>query len=402
MHDHRVLGRDLGLFGSDPLIGAGLPYWLPAGAAVRHALEEYVREAERRAGYQHVYSPVLGKRELYELSGHWTHYREAMFPPMTVGSEEVLLRPSLCPHHCLIYRSRQRSHRDLPLRIAELGAQFREEASGVLGGLTRVRAMQLNDAHIFCQPGQVAGEVGAVLDLIERAYADLGITAHRYRLSLSGQGAKYVDDPAMWQLGEHALTELLRRRGLPFQAECDEAAFYGPKIDVQVLDPTGRESTLSTVQVDAYMPRQFDLSYIAADQSAQRPIIVHRSVLGSLERLVAHLTDVYGGAFPAWFAPVQVVALPVSDGQRAAASVFAEGCAKAGLRVEVTEPDRGTLAARIRAHRLVPYQAVIGAREAGGGTVSLRLRSGNRLDLAPIDDALDRITSTVNRRDHTL
>lgn len=395
MHDHRTLGRELGLFDSDPLIGAGLPYWLPAGAAIRHAIEEYVREAERRAGYQHVYSPVLGKRELYEISGHWAHYRQDMYPPMDLGSDQVVLRPSLCPHHAVIYRSRQRSHRELPVRLAELGGQFREEASGVLGGLTRVRAMQLNDAHIFCQPQDVAAEVGAVLDMIDHAYAALGITARHFRLSLRGHTDKYVDDARMWDQGEQALAQVLDRRGLSYQAAAGEGAFYGPKIDVQILDQAGRESTLSTVQLDFHQPRQFDLRYVAADQSLQRPVMIHRSIVGSLERLVAHLTEIHAGAFPAWMAPVQVVVLPVTDEQLPVAASLARRLMEAGLRAEVCGPDRGTLSARIRNHRLVPYQAVVGAREADGGTVSLRLRSGPNLDPIPAPDAVDRIQSVV-------
>lgn len=303
MNDHRQLGRELGLFGSDPLIGAGLPYWLPAGAAIRHAIEEFVREVERRAGYQHVYSPVLGKRELYEMSGHWAHYREDMFPPIGAGRDQMVLRPSLCPHHALIYRSRQRSYRELPIRLAELGGQFREEASGALGGLTRVRAMQLNDAHVFCPPADVASEVAAILDMIGHAYDALGIRAYHYRLSLRGDTSKYAGDTEMWDQGEQGLAEVLDQRGLRYESAAGEGAFYGPKIDVQILDPAGRESTLSTVQLDFYQPRQFGLSYVAADQSLQRPVMIHRSIVGSLERLVAHLTEVHAGAFPAWMAP---------------------------------------------------------------------------------------------------
>ena len=209
MHDHRKLGRELGLFGTDPLIGAGLPYWLPAGAAVRHALEEYLRELELRAGYQHVYSPVLGKRELYEMSGHWSHYRDGMFPPMELGGDQVMLRPSLCPHHALVYRSRGRSYRELPLRLAELGGQYRVELSGVLGGLTRVRAMQLNDAHIFCSADQAAGEARAALALIRQVYAALGIEPARYRLSLPGGGGKYVGSPDMWERSAAVLAQIL-------------------------------------------------------------------------------------------------------------------------------------------------------------------------------------------------
>ncbi|HWM04684.1 MAG TPA: threonine--tRNA ligase [Actinophytocola sp.] len=395
MNDHRRLGRELDLFDSDPLIGAGLPYWLPAGAAVRHAIEEYVREAERLAGFQHVYSPVLGKRELYELSGHWDHYREDMFPPLPMGGEELVLRPSLCPHHALIYRARQRSHRELPVRIAEIGAMFREEASGVLGGLTRVRAIQLNDAHVFCRPDQVADEVAGTLDMIDRAYADLGIRAHRYRLSLRGASAKYVDDADMWDASERVLAGVLAERGIAHDAEAGEGAFYGPKIDVQIIDPLGRESTLSTVQVDLHQPARFDLRYRAADQSAARPVLVHRSIVGSMERLVAHLIEVHAGAFPGWLAPVQAAVLPVADDQLPPADALARGLLAAGLRAELAAPDRGTLGARVRQHRLVPVQAVIGEREAADGTVSLRLRDGRRVGPLPVADAVGRINEAV-------
>ncbi len=269
MPDHHKLGRELGLFDTDPLIGAGLPYWLPDGATVRHALEEYVRSAEHRAGYQHVYSPVLAKRELYEISGHWAHYREDMYPPMRLGSEpgaeQIVLRPSLCPHHALIYRSRARSYRELPLRLAEIGGQYRAELSGVLGGLTRVRAMQLNDAHIFCDLDQIAAEASAALDLIRAAYAALGISPVRYRLSLPGPGEKYVDDRQMWHRAADLLASVLESCYLPYEEAAGEAAFYGPKIDVQVADAAGREVTMSTIQVDFYMPSQFDLRYIGPD-----------------------------------------------------------------------------------------------------------------------------------------
>src|SRR5580700_3692775 len=215
MHDHRRLGRELELFDTDPLIGAGLPYWLPAGAAIRHELEEYIREVERQAGYQHVYSPVLGKRELYEISGHWSHYRDGIYPPMRIGAEEVLLRPSLCPHHAVIFRSRSRSYRELPLRIAELGGQYRSELSGVLGGLTRVRSIQLNDAHIFCTPDQVAAEAGSALAMIRQAYRAFGIEPARYRLSLASASAKYAGSPQMWADATAMLAKVLASSGLP-------------------------------------------------------------------------------------------------------------------------------------------------------------------------------------------
>ncbi|MEU2153527.1 threonine--tRNA ligase [Streptomyces sp. NPDC019396] len=398
MHDHRRLGRELDLFDTDPLIGAGLPYWLPDGATVRHTLEEYIRAVERQAGYRHVYSPVLGKRELYEISGHWSHYSGDMFPPMDLGGEQVVLRPSLCPHHALIYRSRSHSYRELPLRMAELGGMYRSELSGVLGGLTRVRSIQLNDAHVFCTLDQITDEAQAALDLIRRAYRALGITPSRFRLSLPGPGGKYVDAPVLWQRSTALLTEVLDRSGLPYEAAEGEAAFYGPKIDVQVTDSAGRESTLSTVQVDFHQPEQFDLHYIGQDGARHRPVMVHRSIIGSVERAVAHLVEQHGGAFPAWLAPTQMVILPVSEGESAQAEALAGRCEAIGLRAEVAGPERGTLGARVREARLVPYQAVIGSREAADDQVALRLRDGRRLEPLHAAEVLARVGALV--KDH--
>ncbi|GLW09987.1 threonine--tRNA ligase [Microtetraspora sp. NBRC 13810] len=395
MSDHRRLGRELELFDTDPLIGAGLPYWLPAGAAVRHALEEYVREVERRAGYRHVYSPVLGKRELYEISGHWDHYSDDMYPPMDLGGEQVVLRPSLCPHHALIYRSRAHSYRELPLRLAELGGMYRSELSGVLGGLTRVRAIQLNDAHIFCTLDQVAGETLGALELIRSAYEALGIRPARYRLSLPGDGGKYVADPAMWRRAGAMLTEVLDGAGVDYEAAEGEAAFYGPKIDVQVADGLGREATLSTVQVDFHQPGRFDLSYVGPDGARHRPVMVHRAVVGSVERAVAHLIEVHDGAFPPWLAPVQLVALPISAAEVPRAEALVRRCVEAGLRAELAGPEHGTLGTRIRGHRLVPYQAVIGPKEAAGDDMALRLRDGRRLPAMPAAEAVSRIGALV-------
>ncbi|MFD3582011.1 threonine--tRNA ligase [Streptomyces sp. NPDC058683] len=398
MQDHRRLGRELDLFDTDPLMGAGLPYWLPDGAVVRHTLEEYVRDAERRAGYRHVYSPVLGKRELYEISGHWSHYREDMYPAMQVGAEEVVLRPSLCPHHALIYRSRARSYRELPLRIAELGAMYRAELSGVLGGLTRVRAIQLNDAHIFCTLDQAVEEARAALELIARAYADLGISAVRHRLSLPGEGGKYVADPELWQRATVLLREVLDGAGVAYEEAEGEAAFYGPKIDVQIADAAGRESTLSTVQIDFHQPERFDLRYVGADGGRHRPVMVHRSVIGSVERAVAHLLDVHGGAFPAWLAPVQLLVLPVAEAQLAQAEALVAAAVAEGLRAEVAGPERGSLGARVRGGRLVPYQAVIGEREAEAGLAALRLRDGRRVGALPVAELVRRIGERVAGR----
>ena len=395
MHDHRKLGRELELFDTDPLVGAGLPFWLPAGAAVRHALEEYIRELECRAGYQHVYSPVLGKRELYEISGHWAHYRADMYPPMDMGGEQVVLRPSLCPHHAVIYRSRGRSYRELPLRLAEIGGQHRAELSGVLGGLSRVRAMQLNDAHIFCTLDQVAGEALAALRMIGRAYQALGIEPARYRLSLRGPGEKYVDDPNVWQRSADMLIEVLASAGLPYEAGAGEAAFYGPKIDVQVADSADREVTLSTVQIDFYAPARFGLHYIGADGGKHRPVVVHRSIVGSMERAVGHLIEVHGGAFPGWLAPVQLAVLPVTIGESPQAAAFAGLAEERGLRVQIAGADRGSLGSRIRDTRLVPYQAIIGEREAAAGQVALRLRGGRQLPALHVPSAIAKIAAQV-------
>ncbi|MGW0331653.1 threonine--tRNA ligase [Streptomyces sp. NPDC003011] len=398
MHDHRRLGRELGLFDTDPLMGAGLPYWLPDGAVVRQVLEEYVREAERAAGYRHVYSPVLGKRELYEISGHWSHYSDDMFPPMRLGAEEVVLRPSLCPHHALIYRSRSHSYRELPLRMAELGGMYRSELSGVLGGLTRVRAIHLNDAHIFCTLEQAVDEARDALEFIGRAYADLGIRAARHRLSLPGEGGKYVAAPGLWRRATALLREVLDSSGIPYEAAEGEAAFYGPKIDVQITDPAGREATLSTVQIDFHQPERFDLHYIGADGAKHRPVMVHRSVIGSVERAVAHLVEQHGGAFPAWLAPVQLAVLPVARAQQERAHELARRAVARGLRAEVRGPDEGSLGARTRAARLVPYQAVIGEREADGGLAAVRLRDGRRPGALPVAELLGRIGARVGAR----
>jgi threonyl-tRNA synthetase len=386
--DHRRLGRELDLFDSDPLIGAGLPFWLPAGAAARHQVESYLRELERRAGYQHVYSPALGKRQMYELSGHWQNYADDMFPPIRMGDDELVLRPSNCPHHALIFKARQRSYRDLPLRIAELGPMYRAERSGVVGGLARVRGMQLNDAHNFCPPDQVGEEVAAVLRLMREAHAALGLEPSAYRLSLRGDGGKYGGDDASWALADRLLREALDSAGLSYQEARGEAAFYGPKIDVQIVDPAGRESSLATVQVDFHQPARFDLSYADANGGRSRPVMVHRSLAGSMERLFGHLIEVHNGAFPVWYAPVQVDVLPVAEAQGAAANAFVRAAIDAGLRAEARHD--GSIGARIRgaAERKVPYAAIIGPREEPDGAVALRLRDGRQLPPMPAAAAI--------------
>ena len=403
MVDHRKLGRELDLFHSDPLSGAGLPIWLPAGAAARQAVEDHLRERERRAGYRHVISPPLGRRELFELSGHAEHFGDDMFPPMRMSADdELVLRPSLCPHHALVFAARGRSYRELPLRIAELGGMYRAERSGVLGGLGRVRAISLNDGHTFCAPEQVVGEVCRELELILQVHAELGVRASGFRLSLRGPGGKYVDDPPMWERASAVLREALEESGIAYAEAPGEAAFYGPKIDVQVRDDAGRGQTLSTVQVDYDKPRRFGLSYVAADGSRPAPVMIHRSLAGSMERLFAHLIEVHAGAFPAWYAPVQVEVLPVAAGQEDAAWALHRAGVHAGLRVEVSAG--GSLGSRIRrgAVRKVPYLAVIGPREAAAGEVGLRLRDGRDLPPMPVPDALRLIGGVVARHSFDL
>jgi threonyl-tRNA synthetase len=403
--DHRKLGRELDIFDSDPLIGAGLPFWLPAGAAARYEVEAFLRELERRAGYQHVYSPVLGKRQMYELSGHWQNFAEDMFPPMQLGDdsdEALVMRPSLCPHHALVFKSRQHSYRDLPLRIAELGGMYRAERSGVLGGLTRVRSIWLNDAHIFCTVAQVGHEVADVLALMRQAHTALGLQVSSYQLSLRGDGGKYAGDDEAWAEAERLLREALDAAAVPYTAIRGEAAFYGPKVDIQIADSAGRESTLSTIQIDFYQPAQFDLSYIDASGGKARPVMVHRSLVGSMERLFATLLETHGGVFPVWYSPVQISTVPLGPDQQQASDAFARDAINAGLRVEVDH--QGSVGARIRTatQRKIPYVAVIGPREAADGLVALRLRDGRQLPAMPAAEAIALVNEVVRARSHEL
>ncbi|HKE63762.1 MAG TPA: threonine--tRNA ligase [Micromonosporaceae bacterium] len=401
--DHRRLGRELDIFDSHPLIGAGLPFWQPSGAAARFEIESYLRELERRAGYQFVYSPVLGKRALYERSGHLAHFADDMFPPMRMSADdELVLRPTMCPHHALIFGSRPRSYRDLPVRIAEIGGQYRAERSGVLGGLGRVRAMSLNDAHNFCALSQVRDEIAAVLALIREAHQAIGIASAGFRLSLRGDGDKYAGAPDMWRRAEAMLREALDDAAVDYVEEAGEAAFYGPKIDVQVADPIERESSISTIQLDFHQPAQFALSYVDASGDRPMPVMIHRSLVGSMERLFAYLIEAYRGAFPVWYAPVQLVVVPVSDDEAAAAAGVAVSAAEVGLRAELEV--QGSVGARVRdaALRKVPYVAVIGAREAADGLVALRLRDGRQLEPMPSAAAVALIAGVAASRSQNL
>ncbi|MGH2820311.1 MAG: threonine--tRNA ligase [Actinomycetota bacterium] len=397
--DHRRLGRELELFFTDDLIGAGLPVWLPRGASVRRALEDFIVDFERRSGFVHVVTPALGKRRLYEISGHVPHFQADMFPAMEMSSEQLVLRPSNCPHHVLVYRAAARSYRELPLRIAELGDMYRNERSGVLGGLSRVRAMTLNDAHVFCAPDRVRAELASALEMIERAYAHLGITDFWYRLSLRDERRdKYAGPEASWRRAEEALRGVLDDLGRGYVEAPGEAAFYGPKIDVQVRDHLERESTLSTVQVDFHLPARFELAYVGEDGAEHRPVMVHRSVVSTMERMVAHLVEIHRGALPPWLAPVQVAVLPVAERHSGRAQELKRRLVERGGRAEVQGADR-TLGARVRAarHHRVPYVVVLGDREDAHETVSLRLRDGARV--ADMDgDRFVALVAEVNRR----
>jgi threonyl-tRNA synthetase len=393
--DHRRLGRELKLFATDPLVGAGLPLWLPDGAVIRAELERLAAEEAIRGGCQLVYTPVLAKRALFERSGHWAKFADDMFPPMRVGAEEFVLRPANCPHHALVYACEQRSYRDLPVRLAELGAMFRSELSGVLGGLSRVRQINLDDTHVFCAPEQMPGEIARALRSVQRCYRLLGIDVASYRLSRRGSGDGYLGGDDLWSAAEGHLAAALRDLGLDYEDAPGEAAFYGPKIDIQVADPAGREESLSTVQLDFNQPARLDLGYIGPDGGRHRPVMIHRGVLSAMERLVAHLIECCGGAFPPWLAPVQVVVLPVAEAHAGPGGSVTGRLRAAGLRAEC-DPADATLGARIRRarDRRIPYVAVIGDREDAGGLVALRLRDGRRLD----GIGVERLVSEVSRQ----
>ena len=396
--DHRRLGRELELFTSHESIGAGLPLWLPKGATVRRLLEEFITDLERQAGYSHVYTPHIAKRELFERSGHWEHFKDDMFPPMELEHEQMVLRPMNCPHHILIYSHSLHSYRDLPVRLAELGTMYRYERSGVVGGLSRVRAMTLNDAHIFCAPEQVKAEFSGVMRLVEEAYEKLGITEYSYRLSLRDpeNTEKYAPGDEMWDKAENLLREAMDETGLPYTEAIGEAAFYAPKLDIQFRDLLGREETYSTVQIDFHLPERFDLTYIGEDGEEHRPVIIHRGVISTMERMMAYLIELYGGAFPLWLAPVQAVVIPIADRHIEYANQATDDMRAAGLRVELD--DRGErMQAKIRDAQLqkIPYMLIVGDKEQESGAVAVRQRSGDDLGALPLFQVIDRLKDEV-------
>ena len=374
--DHRDLNRDLHVFSTDPLAGAGLPLWLPDGAVIREELQALARDLARADGCQGVYSPVLGKRALYERSGHWAKFSEDMFPPMAVGGDELVLRPANCPHHALIYAAAQRSWRELPLRLNELGAMFRAERSGVLSGLSRVRQINLDDTHVFCRPDQVADEAARGLRAALRAQEILGLPVDYVRLSLRGDSPAYLGTAGQWQAAESALRDAatdagLTARGLSLADAPGEAAFYGPKLDLQVRDGRGQDETIATVQVDFSQPERFGLVYDAPDGSRQPVVMIHRGTVGAMERVTAALLEQYQGRLPLWLAPVQVCVLPVGPGQDDAARRLADALLAAGLRSRLEAG--GSLGARIRhsRQRRDHLVAVLGEAEAAAGTVQV-------------------------------
>lgn len=371
--DHRDLNRDLAVFASDPLAGSGLPLWLPAGAVIRGELARLASDLARADGCLEVATPVLGKRALFERSGHWAKFSDDMFPPMGVGGEELVLRPANCPHHALVYSARRWSHRELPVRLHELASMFRAERSGVVSGLTRVRQITLDDTHVFCREDQVAEEAARALRTALRAQQILGMPIDHLRVSRRGDTAAYLGDSAVWDRAERALCQALVEvdPGLPVVDAPGEAAFYGPKIDVQVLDGRGQEESIATVQVDFVQPERFGLEYDARDGSRQPVVMIHRGTVGSMERVTAAVLERYQGRLPLWLAPVQVCVLPVRADQDAAARELVDALRGAGLRAELALD--GSLGARVRASRRRRDHliAVIGPAEALAASVEV-------------------------------
>ena len=388
LRDHRKLGRDLGLFMTDELVGRGLPMFLPKGYTIWRILENYIRDKELKLGYQHVLTPCVGTVDLYKTSGHWDHYKENMFPAMEVDEEVYVLRPMNCPHHMRIYANQPHSYRNLPVRIGEIAHDFRYEASGALKGIERGRHFCQNDAHLFVTPEQIRDEFSKVCDLIFDTYKDFGITDYRCVLSLRDPADKhkYHDDDAMWNTAENALREVLNELGIQYTEEIGEAAFYGPKLDVNVKPAVGAEYTLSTCQLDFCLPAKFHLTYIDSNGEEKTPVVLHRAILGSLDRFMAYLIEETMGAFPAWLAPVQVKLLTVTDRVDDYADQAAAKLEALGFRVE-SDLRNEKIGKKIREATLekVPYMLVMGDRDVENGTVSVRTRGGEDLGAMPLD-----------------
>ncbi len=402
--DHRKIGKEQEIFMTHPLVGAGLPMYLPNGATIRRLLERYIQDKELELGYEHVYTPSLANVELYKTSGHWDHYKEDMFPVMKMENEEMVLRPMNCPHHMLIYKNKMRSYRDLPIKIGELAHDFRYEASGSVCGLERVRQMCQNDAHLFVRPDQIKEEVGKVLKLITEVYQkDFGFpaSAFSYRLSLRDKNnkEKYIDNDQMWETAESQLRAILKELKIDFYEAEGEAAFYGPKIDIQIKTALNHDVTIPTCQLDFALPERFDLSYIGEDGKEHRPVVIHRAILGSSDRFISFLIEETKGAFPTWLSPVQVKILPITDNQHEYSYKLKEQFLKNGIRVVVDDRNEKT-GYKIREAQIekVPYMLIIGQKEVDGNLVSVRSRQEGDIGQMSIKDFENKILEEIKNK----
>lgn len=399
--DHRKLGKQLKIFTVSQEVGQGLPLWLPNGATVRRVIERYIVDMEESKGYQHVYTPHLANVELYKTSGHWDHYKDDMYPTMQMDHEELVLRPMNCPHHMMIYKDDLKSYRNLPIRIAELGTMHRYEMSGALSGLQRVRSMTLNDAHIFCRPDQIKAEFISVVNMIRQVYKDFGLEDYYFRLSYRDpeNTEKYIANDEMWEKAQAMLKETMEELGTEYVEADGEAAFYGPKLDIQVRTALGKDETLSTVQLDFHLPNQFGLEYIGEDGQAHQPVVIHRGVVGTMERFVAFLLEYYKGAFPTWLAPVQAIVLPIADAHVDYAEQIATQMREQKIRVEV---DRRAekIGYKIREAQLqkIPYMFVIGDKEIEQGSVAVRKRSEGDLGAKPVQEVIQLVQNEIDAK----
>jgi threonyl-tRNA synthetase len=400
--DHRKIGKELNLFTNNQLVGQGLPVWLPKGATIRRTIERYIVDKEVRLGYDHVYTPVMGSVDLYKTSGHWAHYQEDMFPVMEMDNEQLVLRPMNCPHHMMVYKNAPHSYRELPIRIAELGTMHRYEMSGALSGLQRVRGMTLNDAHIFVRPDQIKDEFKRVVNLVLEVYKDFNINDYSFRLSYRDpqDTEKYFDDDEMWNKAQSMLKEAMDEIGVEYFEAEGEAAFYGPKLDVQVKTALGKEETLSTVQLDFLLPERFDLSYIGEDGKHHRPVVIHRGVVSTMERFVAYLIEEYKGAFPAWLAPVQVQVIPVSPNVHGDYALeVKEELQAQGLRVQLDSRDE-KIGYKIREAQMqkIPYMLVVGDKEVEGKAVNVRKYGEQNSETVLLSEFANKLASEVYRK----
>lgn len=391
--DHRKLGKELGIFMFSDLVGRGLPMWLPNGFILRRTLSDYIMNKELALGYKHVMTPSIGSVNLYKTSGHWDHYKDDMFPSMKLDDEEYVLRPMNCPHHMMIYKNSLHSYKDLPIRIAEIANDFRYEASGSLCGIERTRAFTQNDSHIFCRPDQIKSEVENVIKLILDVYNDFGFKSYKFRLSLrdSANSEKYFGNDDLWEKSESALREILKETGAEFYEAKGEAAFYGPKIDVQVKSAIGHDVTLSTIQLDYQLPERFELEYVNDIDEKVRPVVIHRAILGSLDRFVAFLIEETKGLLPAWLAPVQVKVMNVAESSLDYAKSVYEKLQQAGIRVE--NDDRNEkISYKIReaATQKIPYMIVLGDKEKEADVVTVRMR-GNKQETMKIEQFIEMV-----------